>query len=117
MAVHGHLINAKSFFKSLYLNIGKNVFKRKKKSCLRFGLNTYMYAPKDDDKHRSRWRDLYNEQQANQLKELIDLTKQNGIKFIYALSPGLDIRYSDENHFNALKNKFDQVFVCCLFVT
>ena len=109
MVVHGHLINEKHFFKSSYLRIF-SLKEKKKISCLRFGLNTYMYAPKDDDKHRSRWRDLYNDQQANQLTELIDLTKQNGIKFIYALSPGLDIRYSSENDFNALKNKFNQVF-------
>ena len=73
-----------------------------------------MYAPKDDDKHRSRWRDLYDEHQANELNQLIHLAKQNGIDFLYALSPGLDIDYSSENDFNALTNKFDQVFL--LFV-
>lgn len=26
----------------------------------RFGLNTYMYAPKDDFKHRVYWRELYS---------------------------------------------------------
>lgn len=76
---------------------------------MRFGLNTYMYAPKDDDKHRSRWRELYNEQQANQLAQLIQLTKSNGIEFLYALSPGLDIRYSSSEDLDALKNKFNQV--------
>ena len=68
-----------------------------------------MYAPKDDDKHRSRWRDLYNEDEAMELCQLISLAKQNGISFIYALSPGLDIDYSSEEDFKALTNKFDQV--------
>lgn len=30
----------------------------------RTGLNTYMYAPKDDCKHRAFWRDLYSVEEA-----------------------------------------------------
>jgi len=30
----------------------------------RWGLNTYMYAPKDDDKHRAYWRELYSLEEA-----------------------------------------------------
>lgn len=30
----------------------------------RIGLNTYMYAPKDDCKHRAFWRDLYSVEEA-----------------------------------------------------
>ena len=30
----------------------------------RMDLNTYLYAPKDDYKHRLKWRDLYNEEEA-----------------------------------------------------
>ncbi len=78
-------------------------------SCLRFGLNTYMYAPKDDAKHRSRWRELYTNEESNELNHLINLSKQLGINFIYALSPGLDICYSSEKDLNALKRKFNQV--------
>jgi protein O-GlcNAcase/histone acetyltransferase len=81
-----------------------------KNSCLRFGLNTYVYAPKDDAKHRSRWRDLYTNEESNELTQLIHLAKQNGLNFIYALSPGLDIIYSSEKDLIALKRKFDQVF-------
>jgi len=29
----------------------------------RFGMNTYLYAPKDDYKHRLEWRELYTEQE------------------------------------------------------
>lgn len=31
------------------------------------GLNTYMYAPKDDYKHRAYWRDLYSVEEAGVL--------------------------------------------------
>jgi len=30
----------------------------------RFGMNTYLYAPKDDYKHRLDWRELYTDEQA-----------------------------------------------------
>ena len=37
-------------------------------SCSKFGLNCYVYAPKDDDKHRSRWRDFYDQEEFEKLK-------------------------------------------------
>ncbi|CAF1144432.1 unnamed protein product [Rotaria sordida] len=77
--------------------------------CLRFGLNTYVYAPKDDAKHRSRWRDLYSSEESSELSQLIHIAKRYGIKFIYALSPGLDIIYSSEKDLTSLKRKFDQL--------
>ncbi|CAF1317521.1 unnamed protein product [Adineta steineri] len=77
--------------------------------CLKFGLNTYVYAPKDDAKHRSRWRELYTNEESNELSQLIHVAKQCGINFIYALSPGLDITYSSEKDLTALKRKFDQL--------
>lgn len=36
------------------------LFTRMKK----FGMNTYLYAPKDDVKHRAYWRDLYAVEEA-----------------------------------------------------
>lgn len=30
----------------------------------KWGLNTYIYGPKDDYKHRSAWRDLYTKTEA-----------------------------------------------------
>lgn len=78
-------------------------------SCQRFGLNSYVYAPKDDAKHRSRWRDLYDEDESNELARLIRSSKGKQVKFIYALSPGLDISCSSDDDWEALKKKFDQV--------
>jgi len=36
------------------------LFARMKK----LGMNTYLYAPKDDVKHRAYWRDLYTVEEA-----------------------------------------------------
>ncbi|CAF2104856.1 unnamed protein product [Rotaria magnacalcarata] len=76
--------------------------------CLKFGLNTYVYAPKDDAKHRSRWRDLYSYEESSELSQLIHIAKRYGIKFVYALSPGLDLIYSSDKDLRALKRKLDQ---------
>lgn len=72
-------------------------------------LNAFLYAPKDDVKHRSRWRQLYSEQEAVQLKSLIDEAHANNIDFYYSLAPGLDMTYSDENDLDLLIRKFDQL--------
>lgn len=35
----------------------------------RWGLNTYLYAPKDDSKHRMYWRDLYTAEEAGESQQ------------------------------------------------
>ena len=60
------------------------------------GLNTYVYAPKDDLKHRQKWRKLYSKIELNELSQLVNYCKNNDIIFIYAISPGLDISYSSK---------------------
>lgn len=74
-----------------------------------FKLNSFMYAPKDDTKHRAKWRQLYNENEAAELKSLIHEAKRNGIDFYYSLAPGLDMVYSDREELNRLFQKFDQL--------
>ncbi|KAK2919306.1 protein O-GlcNAcase [Channa argus] len=74
-----------------------------------WGLNTYLYAPKDDYKHRMYWRDLYSAQEAEQLIALISAAKQHNVEFIYAISPGLDITFSNPREVATLKRKLDQV--------
>lgn len=68
-----------------------------------------MYAPKDDVKHRQGWRELYTVDEAEQLRVLINSARANGILFFYALSPGLDMQYSNPKELTILKRKLDQV--------
>lgn len=75
----------------------------------KFGMNTYLYAPKDDLKHRACWRELYSVEEAEQLSNLMKQAKHYNILFIYAISPGLDINYSNSKDVQALKRKLDQV--------
>ncbi|XP_056616240.1 protein O-GlcNAcase [Triplophysa dalaica] len=83
----------------------KELFRRQQK----WGLNTYLYAPKDDYKHRMFWREMYSVEEAEQLTTLISAAKEHGIEFIYAISPGLDITFSNQKEVSTLKRKLDQV--------
>lgn len=74
-----------------------------------WGLNTYLYAPKDDLKHRALWRQLYTNSEAEALRELIQECHRRGLRFIYALSPGLDLRYRDESDAGQLRQRFQQM--------
>nr|SVE74972.1 EOG090X01OH [Daphnia dolichocephala] len=82
-----------------------------------WGMNSYLYAPKDDYKHRAYWRELYSVEEAEHLTTLIAASKECNITFIYALSPGLDITYSSPKEMVILKRKLDQVaqFGCTAF--
>jgi beta-N-acetylglucosaminidase-like protein len=72
-----------------------------------WGMNTYMYAPKDDIKHRALWRKLYDATEAAELKSLITDCQARNIDFVYAIAPGLDVEYGVEA--SALLNKLRQV--------
>ncbi|XP_019868330.1 protein O-GlcNAcase isoform X2 [Aethina tumida] len=91
----------------------KDLFQKMKK----WGMNSYVYAPKDDYKHRAYWRELYTVEEAEHLTGLIQAAKDQNITFYYALSPGLDITYSSSKEITSLKRKLEQVsqFGCQAF--
>ncbi|MBO6236767.1 MAG: beta-N-acetylglucosaminidase domain-containing protein [Schwartzia sp.] len=62
--------------------------------CEAHGLNAYIYAPKDDPYHREKWREPYPEAQIKKLAALIGEAQRHHVKFIFALSPGLDNSYT-----------------------
>ena len=43
---------------------------------------------------RALWREPYNEAEEAELKTLVDGCRDNGVKFVYGISPGLDMTYS-----------------------
>ena len=85
------------------------------------GLNTYLYAPKDDLKQRVLWREFYSPSESDELKYLINACHSSGIRFVYALSPGLSIHYSSEQDQQILRQRFEQMLTlgcrhfCLLF--
>jgi protein O-GlcNAcase/histone acetyltransferase len=73
------------------------------------GLNTYFYAPKNDLKHRAIWRESYDDVELAPFFEMVDSCRRHGLNFIYGLSPGLDIGFSNAAERNCIKQRFDQL--------
>ncbi len=53
--------------------------------CAARGLTDYMYAPKDDPKHRNRWREPYDADELAGFRSLVDGA---GVRIGFAISPG-----------------------------
>ena len=60
-------------------------------------MNVYIYGPKDDPWHRDKWREPYPEAEARRISELADVARHNGVNFYWAIHPGVDIKWTDED--------------------
>jgi hyaluronoglucosaminidase len=69
--------------------------------------NTYIYSPKDDPYARDRWREAYPAATLKELAKLVERSRANHINFVYAISPGPTVCFSDPNDLKALELKFD----------
>ena len=69
--------------------------------------NTYIYSPKDDPYARDRWREAYPAPTLAALGTLVARAKQNHVAFVYAISPGPSICFSDPADRQTLMRKFD----------
>ena len=57
-------------------------------------MNTYIYGPKDDAYHRSRWRDPYPEAEAARISQYVGEAARHKVRFVWAIHPGGDIRWT-----------------------
>ena len=75
-------------------------------------MNAYIYAPKDDPKHRAQWRSRYTGAELERMTDLITAANENYVKFIYAISPGGDINLGSgyEADFQKLMAKCEQIY-------
>ncbi len=69
------------------------------------GMNTYLYAPKDDPYHRQRWKEPYPAEQWRQLSRLIELAKQRRIDFVYGFHPGKGLCFREDEPIRLLLEK------------
>lgn len=60
------------------------------------GMNTYLYAPKDDPYHRKRWRQPYPETKWRELLRLIRAAQRHRIDFVYGFHPGEGLYFGDD---------------------
>lgn len=76
----------------------------------KFKMNTYVYGPKDDPYHSSpNWRKPYPVDEALKIKELVEACNRNHVNFVWAVHPGKDIRWNEEDYGN-LVNKFQMMY-------
>ena len=73
------------------------------------GMNTFVYGPKGDALLRVRWRESYGDEELARLAELVAVGVQAGVEIVYAISPGLSIRYASAADHAALLAKLEQV--------
>jgi hypothetical protein len=74
--------------------------------CHERGMRHYVYAPKDDPKHRAEWRSPYDDET---LKGFARLAAENTLQVGFGISPGLSIDYESFDDRIALAAKVDQV--------
>lgn len=92
-----------------------NMFKFMQKE----NLNTYVYAPKNDPYQRVDWRLPYPATQLTQMRTLVTEAKQDHVRFVYSISPGMtgtltnavndSITYSSPSDRKVLELKIDQL--------
>ena len=76
----------------------------------RYKMNTYIYGPKDDPYHSSPdWRKPYPEDEAADIKELVEACRANYVDFVWAIHPGQDIKWNEEDY-AALVAKFEDMY-------
>ena len=76
----------------------------------RYKMNTYIYGPKDDPYHSSPdWRQPYPEDEAADIKELVEACRANYVDFVWAIHPGQDIKWNEEDY-AALVAKFEDMY-------
>lgn len=80
--------------------------------CGRTGFNAYIYAPKDDPYHREKWREPYPATELQNLARLVAAAQQNGVRFIFAVSPGLDLHFGagEDADRSAMLAKFEALY-------
>lgn len=71
-------------------------------------LDTYIYGPKDDPYHHSRWREPYPAEKAAELKELAQAAARNKVWFVWAMHPGNAIETQQDR--NAAIRKLEQMY-------
>ncbi len=72
-------------------------------------LNVYLYGPKDDVYHSRDWRDPYPVAEAHKISELVQRAKANHVKFYWAIHPGHNIQWNDED-MHKVTEKFELMY-------
>lgn len=70
-------------------------------------MNTYLYAPKEDLKHRLNWKIPYSTQWRNSFREFTSYSRKKKVEIIAGISPGLSFNYKCLNSSSSFDNSSD----------
>lgn len=76
----------------------------------KYGMNTYFYAPKDDVYHREKWRETYPREEYEALRTLFNEANESFLDFNWCVGPGLSYKYTSDEDFSLLINKFKSIY-------
>jgi len=74
------------------------------------GMNTYLYAPKDDPYHRERWAEPYPDKEWKELVRLVRSAQRRKIHFVYGFHPGKGLRFLDDKPIRCLFAKAQRFY-------
>jgi hyaluronoglucosaminidase len=74
------------------------------------GMNTYLYAPKDDPYHRERWMEPYPPKQWQELLTIIREAQKRHIDFVYGFHPGKGLLFSAKEPLRVLLSKAQRFY-------
>lgn len=72
-------------------------------------MNVYVYGPKDDPYHRTRWREKYPAAEGAVIQGLAEAARKNHVDFVWAIHTGGSISNS-ESDFKAVVSKLENVY-------
>lgn len=76
----------------------------------RRGMNTYVYAPKDDPYHREQWQRPYPRTDWRALCDLMACARTFDIDFVYAFHPGKGLHFSADDPIDWLLAKASRLY-------
>lgn len=74
------------------------------------GMNTYLYAPKDDPYHRARWTEPYPPRQWRVLLQLVREAQRQKIDFVYGFHPGKGLCFGADRPVRFLLEKAQRFY-------
>jgi hyaluronoglucosaminidase len=74
------------------------------------GMNTYLYAPKDDPYHRERWTRHYPPDHWKRLQQLIRRAQKMKLDFVYGFHPGKGLCFTEEQPVRILLAKAQRFY-------
>ncbi|MCR5414410.1 MAG: beta-N-acetylglucosaminidase domain-containing protein [Kiritimatiellae bacterium] len=73
-------------------------------------MNVFIYGPKDDPYHHSKWREPYPESEMADFRKLLSCAKKNGVDFYWAIHLGGGFKKGSEEDYSALFRKLGLMY-------